>query len=398
MPSYRLSILRADQSTELLTFEQTTVVVGREGGDIVTADPKTSSRHAELTFMNGSLTFKDLQSTNGSFLASGERITQTITLTAGTSLKLGHCTLTIQEIQMGMAPGGTELMPQMHGAPAAFPVPNPHPQPAAAPAPIPQVQRASPAPAPQAQPAPPGAGLTDQFKNYLTAAGTLYQAHFVNGALTLGALMVPATVAGAALGLIPVIGWLFALIIALVELALTPLAIGAMARWALASAAGRHLTWSQAWGAAFRNPVQEWFNVFLAMIIIGIGTIFFIVPGIIVGMFALPAYLVEGKRLGGINLRSAELVMKDPGHHLGLAVLVMLAALPLAIGVGIASFILAFIPILGGLLVAVLTTAFVVVVLPFVYLVWTLIYFDTRQRLENVDPRVEGAAILQSWG
>ena len=67
MPSYSLSILRHDESADLLTFEQSSVIIGRESGDIVTGDPNMSNRHAEISFEQGVLTFKDLESTNGSF-------------------------------------------------------------------------------------------------------------------------------------------------------------------------------------------------------------------------------------------------------------------------------------------------------------------------------------------
>jgi hypothetical protein len=75
-----------------------------------------------------------------------------------------------------------------------------------------------------------------------------------------------------------------------------------MGRWALAAAAGRRLTWAQAWGAAFKNPIREWMNLSVAMFITTIGTMLLVVPGIILWMFALPAYLLEGRRMVGINL------------------------------------------------------------------------------------------------
>src|SRR5690606_13345869 len=99
MPQFTLSILRHDQTSDLLTFDVAQVLIGREGGDIVTGDPQMSNRHAQFTFSGGVLMFEDLSSTNGSYRISGERITTPISVSPGTALRLGGCTVTIQDIQ-----------------------------------------------------------------------------------------------------------------------------------------------------------------------------------------------------------------------------------------------------------------------------------------------------------
>ena len=119
MPSYSLSILRHDQSSQLYTFEKSKVLIGREGGDIITGDPKMSGRHGELTFEGGVLRYTDLNSTNGSYRVTGERVVGTIVLTPGTALRLGECTIAVREIDsgLGVGPGGTQVMEQV---PVAF--------------------------------------------------------------------------------------------------------------------------------------------------------------------------------------------------------------------------------------------------------------------------------------
>ncbi len=118
MPSYTISILRHDDSSELFTFEQASVIVGREAGDVITGDPKMSNRHAELKFNAGQLTITDLSSTNGTYLVSGQRLSAPHPLVPGTALKLGDCTLAVQEVVSGFERGGTQVMNQAPVAPA----------------------------------------------------------------------------------------------------------------------------------------------------------------------------------------------------------------------------------------------------------------------------------------
>lgn len=476
MPSYSLSILRHDDTSDLLTFDKPKVLIGREAGDIVTRDPKMSGRHAELTFEGGVLRFTDLNSTNGSYRVSGERIVGSIVLTPGTALRLGECTIAIQEIESGAAlgPGGTQVMevPAALADTAFAPAPSAALAQAAAAAPAPaaipaagsgqqalgappfgqpaggafgqpagggfgqppgasfgqpagasfgqpgggvpfgqqQAGSAQPGGAPQQIAVPPAAaygapppagtagdGLFDLFKSLLARGASIYKAHGVNGALTLGVVMVPAALIGVATGWIPVLGWIVGILVALFELAVAPISAGAMWRWSFAAASGQSLTWKEAWGAALKNPVSEWLNVAVMGFVIMVGTMFLVVPGIILGLFAAPAYLLEGKAFFGANMRSLDLVMKNPGRHLGLALLVAATVLPVMLLAGIATMILGFIPLLGAPLAQLIMVTALVVVLPFVYLVWASIYFDARKRIEGEDAAALCAPTIRSW-
>jgi len=97
MPSYTISLLRHDGSSQMFELSHDRVVIGRDAGDIVTNDPQVSNDHAEITFAAGVLSYKDLQSTNGTYRVSGERVTS-LTLTPGTALKLGGCTIAVQDV------------------------------------------------------------------------------------------------------------------------------------------------------------------------------------------------------------------------------------------------------------------------------------------------------------
>jgi pSer/pThr/pTyr-binding forkhead associated (FHA) protein len=407
MLSYTISILRHDDSSDIFTFEQASVIVGREAGDVITGDPKMSNRHAELKFNAGQLTITDLSSTNGTYLMSGQRLSAPHPLVPGTALKLGDCTLAVQEVVSGFERGGTQVMDQV-AAPAAPMAPAAPLAPAAPPAAgaTPQgtggsasdrvkeferdIQR-------QVAEGPTSEGLFDQFKYYLASGLIIYKEHYINGVMTLGLVMIPAALLSALFSFIPVIGIFLGFLVALVQLALAPISTGAMGRWALAAAAGRSLTWKQAWGAAMRNPVQEWLNMAVMSFIALVGFFFLVIPGILLGMFSVPSYLLEEKRFIGANLRSMELVLKEPGRLLGLAFLMILTAVPVMIAAAILAVVVGFVPMIGAPLANVVTVAASMLAVPLIYLLWSLVYFDTRKRLENVDPRVENAAVIDSW-
>ena len=78
---YVLKIQYATKPAETRNISSTVTVLGREAGDIVLGDPQSSGRHAEIHFQNGTVTVKDLGSTNGTYF-NGVRNPQ-FTLSAG---------------------------------------------------------------------------------------------------------------------------------------------------------------------------------------------------------------------------------------------------------------------------------------------------------------------------
>lgn len=91
MNGYSLVVQVARQSPRRVQFAQARVVIGREAGDLVLKDPMASSTHAELLWEDGRLLFRDLQSTNGSFVA-GERVSE-LELTPGTVVGIGDSSI-----------------------------------------------------------------------------------------------------------------------------------------------------------------------------------------------------------------------------------------------------------------------------------------------------------------
>lgn len=75
MTTFTIVLTVAGQEPRRLVFSQPRLTIGREAGDLVVADALCSSTHAELLWKSGRLTYRDLNSTNGSFLL-GQRIQQ----------------------------------------------------------------------------------------------------------------------------------------------------------------------------------------------------------------------------------------------------------------------------------------------------------------------------------
>jgi hypothetical protein len=96
----------------------------------------------------------------------------------------------------------------------------------------------------------------------------------------------------------------------------------------------------------------------LVMIIVGIGMMLLVLPGIVAGfflMFTLPAVLLDGSGAVDGLKRSATLVKDNIGPAVGLVVGIILAGVVVAIVSGV----LRHVPILGHLASAILTGAFI---------------------------------------
>jgi predicted component of type VI protein secretion system len=129
--------------------------IGREGCDVVLADPEVSRRHATIREDNGGPAIEDLGSTNGTYV-NDRRITGLQVLKDGDVVRLGN---TVWTLQAAPAAAGATTVGQVQGAApqvtAARAIPSdlgPPPAPATAAQPQPV---AAQAPAPPAPPAPP---------------------------------------------------------------------------------------------------------------------------------------------------------------------------------------------------------------------------------------------------
>ena len=68
-----LSVLDGAEKDRVYQIARSVTVIGRLEGDIRLADPKVSSRHAQVEMMDGEAWLRDLGSTNGTFV-NGKRI------------------------------------------------------------------------------------------------------------------------------------------------------------------------------------------------------------------------------------------------------------------------------------------------------------------------------------
>jgi hypothetical protein len=152
-----------------------------------------------------------------------------------------------------------------------------------------------------------------------------------------------AAIAGGVAGLL-----LGALVFGAVMGILWLLASGMMVVMARDALVGRGPVLGDAFGAVMRRlgaAVVAWF---LVMVIVTIGLLLFVIPGVVAGvlfMFTLPAVLLDG--LGGVDgMRRSSKVVRQ---HLGPVVGLVVGGLLVLVGVWIVSWILHLIPLLGGL-------------------------------------------------
>lgn len=129
MNGFVLVVQTQGAAPQQLEFDVGRVVIGREAGDIIIGDPQSSSTHAELQFSGGRLIYRDLNSTNGSFI-NGQRISQ-VELAPGTVVQIGDSSIRFVGLTPDSARGRTVVKA---GARRSTPVATPR---AAAPAPNP---------------------------------------------------------------------------------------------------------------------------------------------------------------------------------------------------------------------------------------------------------------------
>jgi predicted component of type VI protein secretion system len=113
-------------------------VIGREGVEIVLADPEVSRRHAAIRVQGDSVSIEDLGSTNGTFV-NDRRIQGTVALNDGDTVRFGNTVWRLRvsaEVDAGATRIGQVAAPQVTAAravPADLQPPSP-PQPPAPPA------------------------------------------------------------------------------------------------------------------------------------------------------------------------------------------------------------------------------------------------------------------------
>ena len=89
---FSLAFLSGPQASMVHVLEQPLTVIGREEGDVITRDPETSRRHAQVEIRrDGTVWISDLESTNGT-LVDGVRISALVKLSSQQEFTCGNST------------------------------------------------------------------------------------------------------------------------------------------------------------------------------------------------------------------------------------------------------------------------------------------------------------------
>ena len=308
-----------------------------------------------------------------------------------------------QEIAYAPTSAMPAAMPSGFAQPVAQPPGAPPPGFPQPPAPMPEIDDVDGLPtnpaivSPEAAPpvgAPTGAPAaisSDDFATLYKQAWEFLKPVLVPAALIVGGITVPVALASGILGLIPVVGPFLSGILGLAQAVLMPLAIAALTRFLLGVYLNHPVDWMTAWKQQLANAKMVWLSFFVAGLIAGIGVLFLIIPGILLGSFVGVIYFCEGKRMVDINLRNLEITKQDP-----LLPIVAFIVVALAVGIGlmIPVLILGLIPWIGAILASVLVAAAMAVVTPFMIVLSIMLYFRIRRRFEGGEPEVAAMQML----
>jgi predicted Zn finger-like uncharacterized protein len=89
---FSLAFLSGPQASTVQVLDRPVITIGREDGDVITRDPETSRRHAQLEIhREGSVWLTDLNSTNGT-LVGGEKITGPLHIQSHQEFTCGNST------------------------------------------------------------------------------------------------------------------------------------------------------------------------------------------------------------------------------------------------------------------------------------------------------------------
>ena len=174
--------------------------------------------------------------------------------------------------------------------------------------------------------------------------------------------------------LISAIGWFIAI-------AIQQLLLGALTRGAAGALIGRDVDVSASYGYAFLRLGPLIGLALLVALVVGIGFILLVIPGIIVLVFlaaSVPAFIIEGLGVTDSMSRSWKLVSGSWWHTLAV---ILVAAI-------IAGLINAILTAIGGhtfLGVWILSAIAQIITAPFVALVSVVLYVDLRARHESLN-------------
>ncbi|MBN1654364.1 MAG: FHA domain-containing protein [Deltaproteobacteria bacterium] len=141
MSNATVEVIRLNLPPEIVQMSEGKWIIGREQGNLVMNDPQVSARHGQIEVSPGSLKYTDLGSTNGSYLgSSSERITSSVELKEGDSIRLGESVIKIRSVPPpAMSASGTVFVAQSGGVPSASSVGSGQAAPSGSPLPAPAI-------------------------------------------------------------------------------------------------------------------------------------------------------------------------------------------------------------------------------------------------------------------
>jgi len=146
---------------------------------------------------------------------------------------------------------------------------------------------------------------------------------------------------------------------------------------------GENITPADALRAVWKRLGTALVITFAYGLLVGVGTVFFIAPGIYFAtkyFAAMAAAMVEGKPFGGAMERSAQLTLGSKRRLLNIFGLTLIIYIFLAAAAGGIAGTLASAPT-----AALLVRLFLAITNPFLFTLVTLVYFDLRIRREGLD-------------
>jgi hypothetical protein len=184
----------------------------------------------------------------------------------------------------------------------------------------------------------------------------------------------------------------------IVNLIVSPFSMAATFIIAYSIHTGRSIAPMQAWKMAFSKGFALWLSVFVIGLVAGIGAIFFIIPGILLGAFAFPALMLEQKKFVDANLRSLELAKSKLGY---LIVMGILAVIACGVVIGVPTMILGVVGAiisgaLGGALASIFSTLATPALTGIGVYITTGIYLSWRRR-ENAQALDGDMANFNAW-
>lgn len=209
-----------------------------------------------------------------------------------------------------------------------------------------------------------------------------FKPHAGEAIKSIGIFTIPLPVLGALFGFIPIVGAILALVLSLASsLIYAVFGIGVQSEIALRISAGAPVQANEIWRLQMKRLVPWFIGYLIPALIAGVlGVISCGIGFILLGLFIVPIYMVEGTTGFDVNKRSFDLIKKDWVMTL---VPPILAIIPIAIGFAVLQFVFALIPYAGGVLLAALSGTLNAVLGPFIAHLFFRIYVTIREKDEG---------------